>query len=124
MEPTTKQLQDTIAQLKEALVNWNYVASQDGVPIQLPMTKVMVDAKSGLCFAFFMYYPTHFVDDMWRHLKNPEGSYLFPVGGGAEFVANPNRWANPKRKALAERCIPYLKAKLEAALLKGGDTCS
>ncbi|ASN73362.1 hypothetical protein FDI31_gp03 [Acinetobacter phage vB_AbaP_B3] len=28
MEPTIKQLQDTIAQLKEALVNWNYVVAQ------------------------------------------------------------------------------------------------
>lgn len=31
MEPTVKQLQDTIAQLKEALENWDYVVSQDGV---------------------------------------------------------------------------------------------
>ncbi|QVQ34739.1 hypothetical protein [Acinetobacter phage vB_AbaP_WU2001] len=124
MKPTIKQLQDTIAQLNEALENWDYIVSQDGEPVQLPITKVSVNAKRGLCHAFFRDYPTSFVEDMWWHLKNPEGSYLFPVGGGAEFVGNPNRWANPKRKGLAERCIPYLQAKLEAALLKEGDICS
>lgn len=124
MEPTIKQLQDTIAQLNEALENWDYVASQDGVHVQLPITKKTVHATHGLCFAFFIDYPDWFVDEMWYQLKNPEGTYIFPVGGHREFYSNPNLWANPKRKALAERCIPYLQAKLEAALLKEGDTCS
>lgn len=124
MEPTIKQLQDTIAQLKEALVNWNYVVAQDGVPVHLPITKKTVHAKRGLCFAFFRDYPDCFVDEMWHQLKNPEGTISFPVSGHSEFYGNPNRWANPKRKELAERCVPYLQAKLEAALLKEGDTCS
>ncbi|AZU98511.1 hypothetical protein [Acinetobacter phage AbKT21phiIII] len=124
MEPTVKQLQDTIAQLKEALVNWDYVVAQDGVPVYLPITKKMVNAKRGLCYVFFLVYPSWFVVDMWRILKNPEGNYIYPVGGHSEFFSNPNLWANPERKALAERCVPYLQAKLEAALLKEGDTCS
>ncbi|UAW09815.1 hypothetical protein APK16_03 [Acinetobacter phage APK16] len=124
MEPTIKQLQDTIAQLNEALENWDYVVAQHGCPVQLPITKKMVHANRGLCFAFFSDYPDCFIDEMWDHLKNPEGTWLFPVGGREEFYSDPNRWANPKRKALAERCIPYLRAKLEAALLKEGDTCS
>lgn len=124
MEPTVKQLQDTIAQLKEALVNWNYVVEQDGASVQLPITKTSVSANFGLCYAFFVRYPTRFVDEMWRQLKHLEGTYVFPVGGFEEFSSNPNRWANPKRKELAERCVPYLQAKLEAALLKEGDACS
>ncbi|AYD85889.1 hypothetical protein HOU31_gp05 [Acinetobacter phage vB_AbaP_46-62_Aci07] len=124
MEPTIKQLQDTIAQLKEALVNWNYVVATNGERIHLPITKKLVNAKRGLCFTFFGDYPDWFVDEMWYQLKNPEGTYIFPVGGLEEFYGNPNRWANPKRKELAERCVPYLQAKLEAALLKEGDTCS
>ncbi|APW79791.1 hypothetical protein AS12_gp03 [Acinetobacter phage vB_AbaP_AS12] len=124
MEPTIKQLQDTIAQLKEALENWDYVVAQEGIPVQLPITKVSVHAKRGLCYAFFKDYPDWFVDEMWQQLKNPEGTWLYPVGGREEFYSDPNRWANPKRKALAERCVVYLQAKLEAALLKEGDTCS
>ncbi|QGK90456.1 hypothetical protein APK87_06 [Acinetobacter phage vB_AbaP_APK87] len=124
MEPTVKQLQDTIVQLKEALVNWDYVVAQYGVPVQLPITKLSVHGMRGLCHAFFIDYPDWFVDEMWDQLKNPEGTWLYPVGGREEFYSDPNRWANPKRKKLAERCIPYLQAKLEAALLKGGDTCS
>ncbi|QOV07756.1 hypothetical protein fBA2_002 [Acinetobacter virus fBenAci002] len=124
MEPTVKQLQDTIAQLKEALVNWNYVVSQDGVRVQLPVTKLSVHAKRGLCFTFFGDYPDWFIDEMWDQLKNPEGTWLYPVEGHEEFTNNSNRWANPKRKELAERCVPYLQAKLEAALLKEGETCS
>ncbi|QIW86320.1 hypothetical protein [Acinetobacter virus vB_AbaP_AGC01] len=124
MEPTIKQLQATIAQLKEALVNWNYVVSQDGEIVQLPITKKMVHAQRGLCFAFFRDYPAWFVDEMWCQLKNPEGTHIFPVGGHYEFYYNHNRWANPKRKEMAERCVVYLQAKLEAALLKEGDTCS
>ncbi|UAW09926.1 hypothetical protein APK86_03 [Acinetobacter phage APK86] len=124
MEPSIKQLQDTIAQLKEALVNWNYVVSQDGCTVQLPITKLSVNALRGLCSTFFGDYPNWFVDEMWDQLKNPEGTWLYPVGGREEFYTYLNRWANPKRKALAERCIPYLQAKLEAALLKEGDACS
>lgn len=124
MEPTIKQLQDTIAQFKDALANWDYVVAQDGEPVQLPITKKMVHSNRGLCFAFFTDYPVWFVDEMWDHLKNPEGNCIYPVGGLEEFYSYPNRWANPKRKALAERCIPYLQAKLEAAFLKEGDTCS
>lgn len=124
MEPTIKQLQDTIAQLNEALENWDYVVAQDGEPVQLPITKLTVKAKRGLCFTFFTDYPDWFVDKMWDQLKNPEATWLYPVEGREEFYGAPNRWANPKRKALAERCIPYLQAKLEAALLKEGDTCS
>ena len=124
MEPTIKQLQDTIAQLKEALVNWDYVVSQEGIPVQLPTTKLTVSAKRGLCSGFFTDYPDWFVDKMWDQLKNPEGTWLYPVGGREEFYSDPIRWANPKRKELAKRCIPYLQAKLEAALLKEGDTCS
>ncbi|HCH8298231.1 TPA: hypothetical protein N2619_004555 [Salmonella enterica] len=124
MEPSIKQLQDTIAQLKEALVNWNYVVSQDGCTVQLPITKWMVNSKRGLCVTFFKYYPNWFVDEMWDQLKNPEGTWLYPVGDREEFYSDPNRWANPKRKELAERCVPYLQAKLEAALLKEDDTCS
>ncbi|ASN73413.1 hypothetical protein FDI32_gp05 [Acinetobacter phage vB_AbaP_B5] len=124
MEPTIKQLQDTIAQLKEALVNWNYVVAQDGIHVQLPITKKMVHAISGLCNTFFSDYPDWFIDEMWEKLKNPEGTWLYPVGGREEFYNAHNRWANPKRKALAERCVEYLQAKLEAELLKVGDTCS
>ncbi|HCH8419238.1 TPA: hypothetical protein NNR24_004460 [Salmonella enterica] len=124
MEPTIKQLQDTIAQLKEALVNWNYVVAQDGVHVQLPITKLTVNARRGLCYAFFMGYPDWFIDEMWSQLKNPEGTWVYPVEGHFEFWDNPNRWANPKRKELAERCVVYLQAKLEAALLKEGATCS
>ncbi|UAW10036.1 hypothetical protein APK20_03 [Acinetobacter phage APK20] len=124
MEPTIKQLQDTIAQLNEALENWDYVVAQEGIPVQLPITKKRVHAISGLCNAFFSDYTTRFVDEMWRQLKNPEGTVLYPVGGQEEFYNVRNRWANPKRKELAERCVPYLQAKLEAALLKEGDTCS
>ncbi|QVD48848.1 hypothetical protein APK128_gp05 [Acinetobacter phage vB_AbaP_APK128] len=123
MEPTIKQLQDTIAQLNEALVNWDYVVT-NGERVQLPITKKVVNANRGLCFVFFLTYPDWFVEEMWAQLKNPEGTCIFPVGGDTEFYATPNRWANPKRKELAERCIPYLQAKLEAALLKEGDTCS
>lgn len=118
MEPTIKQLQDTIAQLNEALVNWDYVVSQDGVPVYLPITKKMVNARRGLCYVFFLTYPDWFIEEMWEQLKNPEGTCIFPVGGGTEFCTTPNRWANPKRKELAERCVPYLQAKLEAELLK------
>lgn len=124
MEPTIKQLQDTIAQLKEALANWDYVVACDGVEVQLPITKKVVNSMCGLCVAFLSYYPARFVAEMWSQLKNPEGTLLFPVGGFEEFTSNPNRWANPKRKELAERCVPYLQAKLEAELLKEGDTCS
>ncbi|AQN32655.1 hypothetical protein FDH32_gp03 [Acinetobacter phage vB_AbaP_AS11] len=124
MEPTIKQLQDTIAQLQEALVNWNYVVAQDGESVQLPITKKMVHPQRGLCFAFFSGYPAWFVDEMWDQLKNPEGTWLYPVGGREEFYSDPIRWANPKRKELAERCVPYLQAKLEAALLKEGGGCS
>lgn len=124
MEPTIKQLQDTIAQLQEALVNWDYVVSQDGASVQLPITKKIVKSNRGLCYVFFLTYPDLFIDEMWDQLKNPEGTWLFPVGGREEFYSDPNRWANPKRKALAERCVVYLQAKLEAALLKEGDTCS
>lgn len=124
MKPTVKQLQDTIAQLNEALVNWDYVVSQEGLLVQLPITKLTVSAVSGLCSTFFSDYPDWFIDEMWDQLKNPEGTWLYPVGDQEEFCSHPNRWANPKRKALAERCIPYLRAKLEAALLKEGDTCS
>ncbi|UAW09759.1 hypothetical protein APK09_03 [Acinetobacter phage APK09] len=124
MEPTIKQLQDTIAQLQEALVNWNYVVAQDGESVQLPITKKRVHAKRGLCAAFFGDYPAWFVDEMWDQLKNPEGTWLYPVGGREEFYSDPIRWANPKRKELAERCVPYLQAKLEAALLKEGGGCS
>lgn len=120
MEPTVKQLQDTIAQLNEALENWDYVVVQDGALVQLPITKKVVDANRGLCFSFFSDYPDWFVDEMWGQLKNPEGWWLYPVGGREEFYGDPNRWANPKRKELAERCIPYLQAKLEVALLKEG----
>ncbi|URQ05062.1 hypothetical protein ABSZ6_04 [Acinetobacter phage AB_SZ6] len=123
MKPTVKQLQDTIAQLNEALDNWDYVVVQDGALVQLPITKKVVDANRGLCLAFFRNYPDWFVDEMWDQLKNPEGTWLYPVGGREEFYTY-NRWANPKRKELAERCVPYLQAKLEAALLKEGDTCS
>ncbi|UAW09869.1 hypothetical protein APK77_03 [Acinetobacter phage APK77] len=124
MEPTIKQLQDTIAQLKEAIANWDYVVSQDDVPVQLPLTKLTVNARRGLCVTFFSDYLDLFIDKMWDQLKNPEGTWLYPVGGREEFYSYLNRWANPKRKELAERCIPYLQAKLEAALLKEGDTCS
>ncbi|UVD33027.1 hypothetical protein [Acinetobacter phage vB_Ab4_Hep4-M] len=124
MEPTIKQLQDTIAQLNEALENWDYVVSQDGCSVQLPSTKKMVNAKRGLCVTFFRDYPGWFVDKMWYQLRNPEGTWLYPVGGREEFYSYLNRWSNPKRKALAERCVPYLQAKLEAALLKEGGTCS
>lgn len=124
MEPTIKQLQETIVQLQEALVLWDYVVSQDGVRVQLPITKLSVNAKRGLCFTFFGDYPDWFIDEMWGQLKNPEGTWLFPVGGREEFYSGPNRWANPKRKELAERCVPYLQAKLEDALLKEGDACS
>ncbi|HCH8378488.1 TPA: hypothetical protein NNT01_004494 [Salmonella enterica] len=124
MEPTIKQLQDTIAQLKEALVNWDYVVAQDGIPVYLPITKKMVHANRGLCVAFFLVYPSRFIDEMWHQLKNPEGTSLFPVGGHEEFWDNTNRWANPKRKEMAERCVAYLQAKLEAALLKEGGGCS
>ncbi|MGM7364876.1 hypothetical protein ACNTMJ_28060 [Klebsiella pneumoniae] len=124
MEPTIKQLQDTIAQLNEALENWDYVVSLDGEPVQLPITKKIVKSTRGLCYVFFLTYPDLFIDGMWDQLKNPEGTWLFPVGGREEFYSDPNRWANPKRKELAERCIPYLQAKLEAALLKEGDGCS
>ena len=124
MEPTIKQLQDTIAQLNEALENWDYVVSQDGVPVQLPITKLSVHTSRGLCSAFFGDYPDWFIDKMWDQLKNPEGTWLYPVGGREEFHGNPNRWANPKRKEMAERCVPYLQAKLKAALLKEGGECS
>ncbi|WIS40117.1 hypothetical protein vBAbaAutChT04_038 [Acinetobacter phage vB_AbaAut_ChT04] len=124
MKPTIKQLQDTIAQLNEALENWDYIVSQDGEPVQLPITKKIVKSNRGLCYVFFLTYPDWFVDEMWQQLKNPEGKWLYPVEGREEFYSDPNRWANPKRKALAERCIPYLQAKLEVALLKEGDTCS
>ncbi|AKQ06811.1 hypothetical protein AVT44_gp06 [Acinetobacter phage Fri1] len=124
MEPTVKQLQDTIAQLNEALANWDYVVAQDGIPVYLPITKKMVHANRGLCFAFFTDYPDWFVDEMWKQLKNPEGTWVYPVGGLEEFYSDLNRWANPKRKELAERCVPYLQAKLEAALLKEGGGCS
>ncbi|QQM15041.1 hypothetical protein CPT_Paty_007 [Acinetobacter phage Paty] len=124
MEPTIKQLQDTIAQLNEALENWDYVVSQEGIPVQLPTTKKMVGANRGLCVAFFSDYPDWFIDEMWDQLKNPEGTWLFPVGGREEFYSDCNRWANPKRKELAERCVPYLQAKLEAVLLKEGGECS
>ncbi|QOV07707.1 hypothetical protein fBA1_003 [Acinetobacter virus fBenAci001] len=124
MEPTITQLQDTIAQLQEALWNWDYVVAHEGIPVQLPITKKRVHAISGLCNAFFSDYPAWFVAKMWDQLKNPEGTVLYPVGGREEFYNALNRWANPKRKELAERCIPYLQAKLEAALLKEGDTCS
>ncbi|UAW07683.1 hypothetical protein APK37_04 [Acinetobacter phage APK37.1] len=124
MEPTVKQLQDTIAQLKESLVNWDYVVAKDGVQVQLPITKLTVHARRGLCSAFFMGYPDEFIDEMWSQLKNPEGTWLYPVGGREEFYSEPIRWANPKRKALAERCVVYLQAKLEDALLKEGGTCS
>ncbi|WKV23639.1 hypothetical protein vBAbP7_0004 [Acinetobacter phage vB_Ab-P-7] len=124
MEPTVKQLQDTIVQLKEALVNWDYVVAQDGIPVQLPITKKMVHAKRGLCTAFFGDYPNWFVDEMWDQLKNPEGTWLYPVGNREEFYSAHNRWSNPKRKEMAERCVVYLQAKLEAALLKEGDACS
>nr|CAH1066733.1 Uncharacterised protein [Acinetobacter phage MD-2021b] len=124
MKPTIKQLQDTIAQLNEALENWDYIVSQDGEPVQLPITKKIVKSNRGLCYVFFLTYPDWFVDEMWQQLKNPEGTWLYPVEGREEFYSDPNRWANPKRKALAERCIPYLQAKLEVALLKEGDTCS
>ncbi|QGH71525.1 hypothetical protein ABK483_gp04 [Acinetobacter phage vB_AbaP_APK48-3] len=123
MEPTIKRLQDTIAQLNEALENWDYV-SQDGILVQLPITKLTVSAVRGLCATFFSDYPDWFVDEMWEQLKNPEGTWLYPVGGREEFYSGPNRWANPKRKELAERCVPYLQAKLKAALLKEGDACS
>ncbi|UNI74932.1 hypothetical protein CPTAbTP3Phi1_004 [Acinetobacter phage AbTP3phi1] len=123
MEPTIKQLQDTIAQLNEALLHWDYVVAQEGIPVQLPITKKMVRANRGLCVAFFLTYPDLFIGKMWDQLKNPEGTWLYPVGGREEFHSDLNRWANPKRKALAERCIPYLQTKLEA-LLKEGDTCS
>ncbi|WEM05721.1 hypothetical protein [Acinetobacter phage vB_AP_P1489] len=124
MEPTIKQLQDTIEQLNEALANWDYVVAQEGIPVQLPITKKMVHAHRGLCVAFFGDYPAWFVDEMWDQLKNPEGTWLYPVGGREEFYSYLNRWANPKRKEMAERCVVYLQAKLEAALLKEGDTCS
>ncbi|QQO92927.1 hypothetical protein CPT_Pipo_006 [Acinetobacter phage Pipo] len=124
MEPTVKQLQDTIAQLNEALENWDYVVSQEGIPVQLPITKKMVGAHRGLCFAFFSDYPDWFIDEMWDQLKNPEGTWLFPVGGREEFYTYLNRWSNPKRKEMAERCVPYLQAKLEAVLLKEGGECS
>ncbi|WP_411018020.1 hypothetical protein, partial [Salmonella sp. s33260] len=71
MEPTVKQLQDTIAQLNEALDNWDYVVVQDGALVQLPITKKVVDADRGLCFSFFRNYPDWFVDEMWDQLKNP-----------------------------------------------------
>ncbi|WUV29618.1 hypothetical protein [Acinetobacter phage vB_AbaP_W8] len=116
-------MQDTIAQLKDALANWDYVVAQDGEPAQLPITKKIVKSNRGLCYVFFLTYPDGFIDEMWDQLKNPDGTWLFPVGGREEFYSGPNRWANPKRKALAERCIPYLQTKLEA-LLKEGDTCS
>ncbi|WPD49463.1 hypothetical protein YZ2_45 [Acinetobacter phage YZ2] len=48
MEPTIKQLQDTIAQLNEALENWDYVVAQHGCPVQLPITKKMVHANRAL----------------------------------------------------------------------------
>ncbi|QGK90404.1 hypothetical protein APK44_04 [Acinetobacter phage vB_AbaP_APK44] len=118
MEPTIKQLQDTIAQLNEALANWNYVVSQEGIPVQLPITKKMVHANRGLCFAFFDDYPDWFVDEMWDQLKNPEGNCIFPVGGDTEFYTTPNRWANPKRKEMAELCVMYLQGQLEIALLE------
>ena len=124
MEPTIKQLQDTIAQLKDALANWDYVVSQDGVLVQLPITKLMVNATRGLCFTFFFDYPDWFMNEMWDQLKHPYGTCVYPVGGREEFYSGPNRWANPKRKALAERCVVYLQAKLEVALNGEGDTCS
>ncbi|URQ05145.1 hypothetical protein APK127v_03 [Acinetobacter phage APK127v] len=124
MEPTIKQLQDTIAQLNEALENWDYIVATNGERVQLPITKKVVNANRGLCFVFFLTYPDWFVEEMWNQLKNPEGTCIFPVGGDTEFYTTPNRWSNPKRKALAERCIPYLQGKLEAALLKEGDACS
>uniref|UniRef100_A0AAU8KV91 Uncharacterized protein n=2 Tax=unclassified bacterial viruses TaxID=12333 RepID=A0AAU8KV91_9VIRU len=125
MEPTIKQLQDTIAQLNEALKNWDYVVSQEGIPVQLPITKLTVHAKRGLCFTFFTDYPDWFVNAMWEQIKNPEGTWLYPVAGHDEWYDSKyNRWANPKRKKLAERCVPYLQAKLEAALLKEGGECS
>lgn len=124
MEPTIKRLQDTIAQLNEALVNWDYVVSQEGILVQLPITKLTVSAVRGLCSAFFSDYPDWFVDEMWEQLKNPEGTWLYPVGSREEFYGAPNRWANPKRKALAERCVAYLQAKLEAALNGEGGACS
>ena len=65
MEPTIKQLQDTIAQLNEALENWDYVVSQDGVPVQLPITKLSVHTSRGLCSAFFGDYPDWFIDKIW-----------------------------------------------------------
>ncbi|WDS49620.1 hypothetical protein F70K44_004 [Acinetobacter phage F70-K44] len=124
MEPTIKQLQDTIAQLNEALVIWDYVVAKNGEPVQLPITKKIVKSNRGLCYVFFLTYPDGFIDEMWDQLKNPDGTWLFPVGGREEFYSGPNRWANPKRKELAERCIPYLQAKLDDALLKEGDACS
>ncbi|CAL1776721.1 hypothetical protein BRC2024_YMPIZCAT_CDS_0039 [Acinetobacter phage vB_AbaP_Margaret] len=126
MEPTIKQLQDTIEQLNEALLHWDYVVSQEGLPVKLPTTKLMVSANFGLCYSFFKNYTTRFVDEMWDQLKNPEGTSLFPVDGKEEFFrwCDNTRWANPKRKEMAERCVIYLQAKLEAALLKEGDTCS
>lgn len=65
MEPTIKQLRDTIAQLNEALVNWDYVVAQDGKLVQLPITKLTVHARRGLCSTFFMGYPDWFIDKMW-----------------------------------------------------------
>uniref|UniRef100_A0AAU8KXQ6 Uncharacterized protein n=3 Tax=unclassified bacterial viruses TaxID=12333 RepID=A0AAU8KXQ6_9VIRU len=124
MEPTIKQLQDTIAQLNEALVHWDCVVTTNGERVQLPITKKVVKANRGLCFVFFLTYSDWFVEEMWDQLKNPEGNRIFPVGGEEEFYGDSNRWSNPKRKALAERCIPYLQAKLEAALIKEGDACS
>ncbi|MFA1104196.1 hypothetical protein ACDI66_26300, partial [Klebsiella pneumoniae] len=85
MEPTIKQLQATIAQLKEALANWNYVVDQDGCSVQLPITKKMVNAKRGLCVTFFSDYSNWFIDKMWHQLKNPKGTWLYPVGGREEF---------------------------------------
>uniref|UniRef100_A0AAU8KWU5 Uncharacterized protein n=2 Tax=Viruses TaxID=10239 RepID=A0AAU8KWU5_9CAUD len=125
MEPTVKQLQETITQLKEALLNWEYVVAQDGTQVQLPITKVLVDSKRGLCSSFFTGYTGRFVNAMWEQIKNPEGTWLYPVAGHDEWYDSKyNRWANHKRKELAERCVPYLQAKLEAVLLKEGDACS
>lgn len=115
-----EQLAETIKVIQEALVNWNAVVAH-GTYFELPISKHTVHPSKGLCSSFFSNYTDEFVDAMWREIKLSKGSTIFPVGGRNEFYdwGYPNkRWANPKRKELAERCIPYLQAKLECALLE------
>ena len=72
MEPTVKQLQDTIAQLKEALVNWNYVVAQDGELVQLPITKKMVNSKRALSPSYSDEWLDHEIlndNDFLKHLE-------------------------------------------------------